>query len=120
MAQDLFYEYYLDFGQNDKLSTNLKYLNFYYPQSQYFLLLSEHGLFGFVIWFGIILCCFFKIASNYKIFKSNIGIIYVLCFFSTLIDLDIQNFRFFYLLIGFGLMITNSEILNKDIKNNSN
>ena len=52
------YEYYLDFGQNDKLSTNLKYLNFYYPQSQYFLLLSEHGLFGFVIWFGIILCCF--------------------------------------------------------------
>ena len=115
-----FYEYYLDFGQNDKLSTNLKYLNFYYPQSQYFLLLSEHGLFGFVIWFGIILCCFFKIASNYKIFKSNIGIIYVLCFFSTLIDLDIQNFRFFYLLIGFGLMITNSEILNKDIKNNSN
>ena len=90
-----FYEYYLDFGQNDKLSTNLKYLNFYYPQSQYFLLLSEHGLFGFVIWFGIILCCFFKIASNYKIFKSNIGIIYVLCFFSTLIDLDIQKFSFF-------------------------
>ena len=109
-----FYEYYINFGQNGKLSDNLKHLDFYYPQSQYLLLLSEHGLFGFAIWFGIILYCFFKIASNYKIFKSNIGIIYILCFFSTLIDLDVQNFRF-YLLIGFGLMIINSQQHSKCI-----
>ena len=44
-----FYEYYINFGQNGKLSDNLKHLDFYYPQSQYLLLLSEHGLFGFAI-----------------------------------------------------------------------
>ena len=44
-----FYHEYLRLSENNLLSTNLKPLDFFYPQSQYFLLLSENGLFGFCI-----------------------------------------------------------------------
>ena len=109
-----FYHEYLRLSENNLLSTNLKPLDFFYPQSQYFLLLSENGLFGFCIWFSILFFCFHKILNFSKMLKSNLGIIYILCFFSTLIDLDIQNFRFFYFLVGFILLIIHSQQVKKE------
>ena len=58
---------YLRLSENNLLSTNLKPLDFFYPQSQYFLLLSENGLFGFCIWFSILFFCFHKILNFSKI-----------------------------------------------------
>ena len=109
-----FYHEYLILSENNLLSANLKPLDFFYPQSQYFLLLAENGLFGFCIWFSILFICFYKILNFSKIFKSNLGIIYLLCFSSALIDLDVQNFRFFYFLIGFMLLILHSVVIKKE------
>ena len=56
---------------------------------------------------------------KFNIFKSHIGVLFLLCFSSSLIDLDIQNFRFFYLLIGFGLMFTHKNFaLDKKVNIN--
>ena len=69
-----FYHEYLRLSENNLLSTNLKPLDFFYPQSQYFLLLSENGLFGFCIWFSILFFCFHKILNFSKMLKSNLGL----------------------------------------------
>ena len=115
----IFYEHYLTLSEKNELSQNLKLTHFYYPQSQYLLLLAENGILGFIIWFLIIILCFHKIMLKFNIFKSHIGVLFLLCFSSSLIDLDIQNFRFFYLLIGFGLMFTHKNFaLDKKVNIN--
>ena len=42
-----FYEHYLTLSEKNELSQNLKLTHFYYPQSQYLLLLAENGILGF-------------------------------------------------------------------------
>ena len=102
-------DYYIQTGEKGYLSLNLKDRHFIYPQSQYFLLLAENGIIGFSIWFTIMILCFRKIANRIVIFKSNIGVIFLLSFFSTLIDLDVQNFRYLYLMIGTLLLMSFSK-----------
>lgn len=105
-----YYEFFQSVRSQNLLSDNFTDLDFYLPQSTPLLLLVERGFVGAVVWLS---GWFYTLGVVRVLFGKNYTfhfLIFILCCVSTIVDLDINNFRFTYLLSGLYLVLSHQKI----------
>lgn len=112
-----FFDTYIQVRENSLLSDNYEYLDFYLPQSTPLLLMAEHGSIGAILWISWWFTCIHSVRKSFLRTSNFVYLIFVMCNVITIIDLDVNNFRFVYLILGiYVLTSTNDKRIDNDYR----